>query len=471
MQAYLVLEDGSVFAGESLGATGRATGELVFTTSMTGYQEILTDPSYAGQIVLMTYPLIGNYGVNDESDESRRAQAAGFVVREACETPSNWRARAALHDYLAARGIVAMSGVDTRAVTLRVRYHGVMMATITTDETPDEALHRLQTAPRYDEEDFVYRVTTPEPYKWGYDGMEPIDAPDDRYRKRVVILDCGVKWNIPRRLASLGVRSIILPATATAEQILAYQPDGVLLSPGPGDPARLQPVIATVRALLGKVPDSGHLLGQPVGEFGVGGAHLQAQVRASRGQPPCEKPADGARGHHFAKSRLRRRPRQFGRHRAGADAHQPQRRHGGGRAPSRPARHYAAVSPRSRAGSVGQPPVFPRVPRTDGRARGLRERGAMSQSRETTRRRSRSPLPLTISMCWQLRARRACCPHGAVWLPWCANSLLPARENHTTKSQVMCMWWFWSRAPLSRQDASGGNSSGTAVAACWWYTT
>jgi carbamoyl-phosphate synthase small subunit len=236
---------------------------------MTGYQEILTDPSYAGQIVLMTYPLIGNYGVNDESDESRRAQAAGFVVREACETPSNWRARAALHDYLAARGVVAISGVDTRAVTLRVRYHGVMMATITTDETPDEALHRLQTVPRYDEEDFVYRVTTPEPYKWGYNGMEPIDAPDDRYRKRVVILDCGVKWNIPRRLASLGVRSIILPATAA-----------------------------------GQGSHRGHLLGQPVGEFGVGGAHLQAQVRASRRQSPCEEPADGARGHHFAKSRL-----------------------------------------------------------------------------------------------------------------------------------------------------------------------
>ncbi len=261
MQAYLVLEDGSVFRGESLGATGRATGELVFTTSMTGYQEILTDPSYAGQIVLMTYPLIGNYGVNSEDDESRQAQAAGFVVREACDTPSNWRARQTIHDYLAARGVVAISGVDTRAVTLRVRYHGVMMATITTDETPEEALHRLQTAPRYDEEDFVYRVTTPQPYKWGRDGMEPMHAPDDGYRKRVVILDCGVKWNIPRRLASLGVRSIILPATTPAEEILAHQPEGVLLSPGPGDPARLQPVIDTVRQMLGKVPVAGICLG------------------------------------------------------------------------------------------------------------------------------------------------------------------------------------------------------------------
>lgn len=261
MKAYLVLEDGSVFEGEPLGATGHTTGELVFTTSMTGYQEILTDPSYAGQIVLMTYPLIGNYGVNPEDDESRQAQVAGFVVREACETPSNWRARSAIHDYLAARGVVAISGVDTRAVTLRVRYHGVMMATITTDETPDEAFHRLQTVPRYDEEDYVYRVTTPQPYKWGYNGIESMDAPDTRYRKRVVILDCGVKWNIPRRLASLNIRSIVVPATTPAEQILAYKPDGVLLSPGPGDPARLQPVINTVRALLGKVPIAGICLG------------------------------------------------------------------------------------------------------------------------------------------------------------------------------------------------------------------
>ncbi len=261
MKAHLVLEDGSVFEGESLGATGRTTGELVFTTSMTGYQEILTDPSFAGQIVLMTYPLIGNYGVNSEDDESRQAQAAGFVVREACDTPSNWRARQAIHDYLAARGVVAISGVDTRAVTLRVRYHGVMMATITTDETPEEALYRLQTAPRYDEEDFVYRVTTSQPYKWGRNGLEPLDAPDDGYRKRVVILDCGVKWNIPRRLASLGMRSIVLPATTSADEILAYQPDGVMLSPGPGDPARLQPVVDTVRQLLGKVPVAGICLG------------------------------------------------------------------------------------------------------------------------------------------------------------------------------------------------------------------
>lgn len=261
MRAYLVLEDGSWFAGEALGAEGHTVGELVFNTGMTGYQEVLTDPSYAGQIVVMTYPLVGNYGLNPEDHESRRVQVAGFVVREACDAPSNWRARMALHDFLAQHQVVGISGVDTRAITRRVRQHGVLMATITTHESPEEALHRLQTTPRYDEHDFVYAVTTPEPYKWGYNGMEPMDAPDDRYRYRVAILDCGVKWNIPRRLASLGVRSIVLPATTSAEQILALNPDGIMLSPGPGDPARLQPIVQTIRQLIGRKPIAGICLG------------------------------------------------------------------------------------------------------------------------------------------------------------------------------------------------------------------
>lgn len=261
MPAYLVLEDGSVFEGASVGAEGHTVGELVFNTGMTGYQEVLTDPSYAGQIVVITYPLVGNYGLNAEDSESRRVQVAGFVVREACDSPSNWRARSDLHRFLAENGVIGIEGVDTRAITRRVRMHGVMMATLTTDETPEEALHRLQTTPRYEEHDFVYAVTTPEPYKWGYDGIEPMDAPDDRYRYRVVILDCGVKWNIPRRLASLGVRSIIVPATTSAEQILALNSDGILLSPGPGDPARLEPIAHTIRQLIGKKPIAGICLG------------------------------------------------------------------------------------------------------------------------------------------------------------------------------------------------------------------
>ncbi|MCS7066705.1 MAG: glutamine-hydrolyzing carbamoyl-phosphate synthase small subunit, partial [Fimbriimonadales bacterium] len=261
MRAYLVLEDGSWYEGEALGVEGHTTGELVFNTGMTGYQEVLTDPSYAGQIVLMTYPLVGNYGLNPEDQESFRVQVAGFVVREACDSPSNWRARVALHDYLAMNGIVGIEGVDTRAITRRIRERGVMMGTITTTETPADAFERLQSTPRYEESDFVFSVTTPTPYKWGYNGLEPMSAPDDCYRYRVAILDCGVKWNIPRRLAGLGVRSIILPATTPAEEILALNPDGILLSPGPGDPARLGSVVATIRELIGKKPIAGICLG------------------------------------------------------------------------------------------------------------------------------------------------------------------------------------------------------------------
>lgn len=261
MNAHLVLMDGSVFSGESIGAPGHTDGELVFNTGMTGYQEVLTDPSYAGQIVLMTYPLVGNYGLNTEDHESVCAQIAGFVVREACDTPSNWRARHALHDYLAQNKVVAIAGIDTRALTLKVREHGVLMGTLTTDETPEDALRRLQNAPTYDDQDFVYRVTTPAPYKWGRFGMEPFDAPDTGYARRVAILDCGVKWNIPRRLATLGIRSYVLPALTHAKEILDLDPDGILLSPGPGDPARLQPVVDTIRELIGKKPIAGICLG------------------------------------------------------------------------------------------------------------------------------------------------------------------------------------------------------------------
>jgi carbamoyl-phosphate synthase small subunit len=261
MRAYLVLEDGSAFEGEAIGAQGYTNGELVFNTGMTGYQEVLTDPSYAGQMVLMTYPLIGNYGLNADDHESFRVQVAGFVVREACDSPSNWRARTTLHDFLVQNRIVSIAGIDTRALTRRIREQGVLMGTITTTETPDQALHRLQTTPTYSEQDFVYAVTTQEPYKWGRFGSEPADVPDTGYPYKVAILDCGVKWNIPRRLATLGVRSLIFPATTSPEQIMRWEPDGILLSPGPGDPARLDEVVQNIRQLVGQKPIAGICLG------------------------------------------------------------------------------------------------------------------------------------------------------------------------------------------------------------------
>jgi carbamoyl-phosphate synthase small subunit len=268
--AYLVLSDGTIYEGRSLGATGITTGEVVFNTGMTGYQEILTDPSYAGQIVLLTYPLIGNYGINEDDFESETLQPTGFIVKEACETPSNWRATRSLHQFLQEKGLVAIEGLDTRAVTKKIRSMGVTMGAITTG-SPEDALQKLREAAGYDEQDFVYSVTTKAPYAWGYAGKESIEAAGEGYRHRLVVLDCGLKFNILRRFAAAGCRCIVLPATRSAEEVLAWNPDGVLLSPGPGDPARLEPVIQTVRDLLGKKPVFGICLGNQLLCHAIGG--------------------------------------------------------------------------------------------------------------------------------------------------------------------------------------------------------
>lgn len=242
MRAILALADGTVLEGISFGATGTTTGEAVFNTGMTGYQEALTDPSYAGQIVTLTYPLIGNYGVNEDDIESRRIQVAGFVVRELADVYSNWRASDSLDGYLKRAGIVGIQGVDTRALTRRLRHEGVMMSAVSTELSADELLARLQNpAERYDQIDWVRRVTTPEPYHWG---PEPGDA-----RFQVSVLDCGVKYNILREMAALGIRTKVFPATTTADELLADNPDGVFLSPGPGDPALLGYAVDTVRTV------------------------------------------------------------------------------------------------------------------------------------------------------------------------------------------------------------------------------
>lgn len=267
--AYLVLSDGTVYEGKSLGATGLTTGEVVFNTGMTGYQEILTDPSYAGQIVLLTYPLIGNYGINEDDFESDRLQPAGFIVREACEIPSNWRATKSLHQLLEERGMVAIQGLDTRAITKKIRYGGVSMGAIA--PSVDEARAALEQTESYDDTDFVFSVSTKAPYAWGYAGRESIEAPSEGYKHRLVVLDCGLKFNILRRFAAAGCRSIVLPATTPAEEILAWNPDGVLLSPGPGDPARLDSVISTVKELLGKKPVFGICLGNQLLCRAIGG--------------------------------------------------------------------------------------------------------------------------------------------------------------------------------------------------------
>ncbi len=269
MKRYLILSDGTVFTGQPLGAGGETVGEVVFNTGMTGYQEILTDPSYAGQIVLLTYPLIGNYGINDDDFESDRIQPTGLIVKEACEVPSNWRATKSIDQLLKERNKVAIQGLDTRAITKRIRTAGVTMGCITDDLETGKA--RLAQVQNYDETDFVYDVTTQSPYTWGREGRLPLDDSDDSGRLRLVVIDCGLKFNILRRFWSAGCQPIIVPATTSADEILSMKPDGILLSPGPGDPQRLGPVVETVKGLLGVRPMFGICLGNQMLCHAVGG--------------------------------------------------------------------------------------------------------------------------------------------------------------------------------------------------------
>ena len=254
-RAYLVLEDGTIFEGQSFGAERDSYGELVFSTSMTGYQEALTDPSFAGQLVVLTYPLIGNYGINDEDNESVKVQVAGFVVREHCVTPSNGVNASTLHQFLAAQDVPGIFGVDTRAVTRRLRNRGVMMGVIALD-SPERAARLWSSTPRYDDVDHVALVTTPEVYRW--EGDKEAGGP------RILVTDYGVKNNVLRCLYDRGCEVITAPAEASAEEVLALKPDGLLLSPGPGDPALLDYAVEAASGLLGRVPTLGICLGHQV---------------------------------------------------------------------------------------------------------------------------------------------------------------------------------------------------------------
>lgn len=247
MRARLILEDGTVYKGIGFGATGESFGEVVFNTGMTGYQEVLTDPSYYGQIVTMTYPLIGNYGVNVDDIESSKPHVRGFVVREAADSPSNWRNMGKISEYLAKQNIIGISGIDTRSLVRKIRNHGTMRGVITTLDTPlSEIMKTLQDElPR----DQVSRVTTPAVYRC------PGEGP------RVVALDFGMKAGVVRSLLARGCDVTVVPAYTTAEEILQWNPHGVMLSNGPGDPADLPEIVDTVKGLLGKVPVFGICLG------------------------------------------------------------------------------------------------------------------------------------------------------------------------------------------------------------------
>jgi carbamoyl-phosphate synthase small subunit len=280
--AKLALEDGTVFTGTSIGADGEVDGEVCFNTTMTGYQEILTDPSYRGQIVTMTYPQIGNYGVNAEDVESKKAHLAGFVVREHSRTQSNFRSERSLSEYLKEGGIVAIESIDTRALVRRLRSGGAMKGVISTVDLDDASLvAKAKASPGLVGRDLVREVLPEQPIEWqeplsvwtvlkkrGQDTGDRGQGSDTEHLTadtcpncHVVALDFGMKWNIPRHLVDLGCRVTILPGTATVDDVLAMEPDGVFLSNGPGDPEPLEYAIQTIRGILGKKPIFGICLG------------------------------------------------------------------------------------------------------------------------------------------------------------------------------------------------------------------
>ena len=273
--AKLALADGTVYTGNRFGASGEVYGEVVFNTSMTGYQEILTDPSYCGQIVTMTYPLIGNYGANAVDVESGGVALRGFIVRELCRFPSNHRLDWSLEDYLKQNGVIGIEGIDTRALVRRIRIHGAMTGVLSTIDIDDESLvNKAQSSPELVGQDLVREVISGETAEWsesldelvqasvtpGYDGLHDI-ATDPALGPHVVAIDYGMKWNIPRHLRQLGCRVTVVPGTATAKEVLAHEPDGVFLSNGPGDPRPLDYAIDTIRGLLGHQPIFGICLG------------------------------------------------------------------------------------------------------------------------------------------------------------------------------------------------------------------
>ncbi len=278
MKAILLLEDGSVFKGTGFGAKGQRCGEVVFNTSMTGYQEILTDPSYNEQIITMTYPLIGNYGTNAMDTESRRVFASGFIVKENCKYPSNWRSKYSLNEYLRKNNVVGLEGIDTRKLVKHIRTEGAMRGIISsTDLNVRKLAAKLQQYPGLVDRDIVRNVTTKKAYRWDKGIVDVLTSveqkPETKYK--VVAFDFGIKQNILRLLRSHGCEVHVVPAETGAKDVLAQKPDGVFLSNGPGDPDPVVYAIENIRKLLGRVPIFGICLGHQLLGLAVGGRRFK----------------------------------------------------------------------------------------------------------------------------------------------------------------------------------------------------
>ena len=282
-KAILALENGTCYEGVSFGKQGKASGEVVFNTSMTGYQEVLTDPSYSGQIVAMTCPQIGNYGVTDNDHESRGPQVAGFIMREASPIASNWRASDTLHNYLEEHDIVAITDIDTRSLTRLLRSSGVMRGIVTTDALRvEQAIEEAKTIAPMEGLDLVQHVTCPDPFIWRDDmdlgnssevgDFTLINERSIKQRLRIAAYDFGMKWNILRRLTAYGCDVHVFPATSPASDLLAIEPHGIFLSNGPGDPAPLDYAVANARELIASdVPMFGICLGHQILGLALGG--------------------------------------------------------------------------------------------------------------------------------------------------------------------------------------------------------
>ncbi len=298
MKALIVLEDGRVFEGESFTGHGEAYGEVVFNTCMTGYQEVLSDPSYKGQIVAMTYPLIGNYGVNREDFESSSLHLSAFVVREYQEFYSNWRAQGGLGPFLKEFGILGVHQVDTRALTRHIREAGAMKAVVSTEDlSVDSLLEKVRSHPGLVGRDLVQEVACRRPYLWADGHPSDLDEEircgcrppqEDGFRFRIAVLDCGLKYNQLRIFERLGCQPVVFPPTAKKEEIIGCRPDGIFISNGPGDPAALPYVVETVKGLLGHRPVFGICLGHQILGQALGGRTYKLKFGHHGGNQPVK---------------------------------------------------------------------------------------------------------------------------------------------------------------------------------------
>jgi carbamoyl-phosphate synthase small subunit len=297
--AILALEDGRCFEGTAFGSIGTTTGEICFNTSMTGYQEVITDPSYRGQIVSMTYPQIGNYGINPEDAESKGPHIRALVIGELCEVPSNWRSTQSLSSYLEENHILGIEGVDTRALTKHLRSLGAMRACVTTELDADAAIAAAKASPSMEGMDYVTEVSTPDSYLWAEESREwalpNVLAGKQGYyvalppvRHRIVAYDFGLKYNILRRLRQAGFEVEVVNSNTTAAEVLAKKPDGLFLSNGPGDPAALGEIHKEIRQLIGKLPIFGICLGNQILAHAFGGATFKLKFGHRGGNQPVK---------------------------------------------------------------------------------------------------------------------------------------------------------------------------------------